>query len=58
MAAERLTSPPAFETHDEIPSNGSPNRNRRGLLAGWFWCWVSEPVDRLIDGSDQGGELV
>jgi hypothetical protein len=55
---QHLPAPPALQASHEIPSYGSPNRNRRGPLAGRFCQRFAESPERLIDGRDQGRELI
>ena len=58
MASEHLAAPPTFEADHEIPVNGSPDQHRGCALAADFCYGFPETCERLMDGRDQGRELI
>jgi hypothetical protein len=58
MPSEHLAAPPTFQTNDIIPVNGSPDRDGRCLLISDFWHRFSEANERMINGRNQGRQLV
>jgi hypothetical protein len=58
MAADHFPSPPAFDANDVIALNGSPDRNRRGSLDRSFLRRPAEVGERLMNGRNQGAELL
>ena len=58
MPTQHLPAPAAIQADDMIAMNGSPDGNSRGSLDDGFSRRLTEFPERLMDGRDQGGELV
>jgi hypothetical protein len=58
VPSEHLPAPAAFEANDIIVVDGSADRHRWRPLDLDFGCRFSESGERLMDGGDQGRELI
>ncbi len=58
MPAKHLAAPAAIEADDIIAVDGSPGGNRRGSLDAGFYRRFSKLFERLMNGRNQGGELI
>jgi hypothetical protein len=58
MALEHLAARAAFEAHDIIAVNGSPDRDCGYLPGPRFGCRFTEAEERLMNGRDQYRQLV
>jgi hypothetical protein len=58
MPPKHLAFPAAVQADDVIVVNGSANRNRRGSLDDGFCRRFTESREGLMDGRNQGGELI
>jgi hypothetical protein len=58
MPAQHAALLPTIQAHDITAVNGSPNGNRRGSPNDGFWRRSTELSERLMNGRDQGAELI
>jgi hypothetical protein len=58
MPSKHLAAPAAFEANHVVPVNGSADRHRWRPLSLGLGCWFSESGERLMDGRDEGCELI
>jgi hypothetical protein len=58
MPSDHQAAPPTFQTNDVVTMNRSPDRDGRSPLISDFWHRSSEANERMMNGRNQGRQLV